>query len=428
MILHPRLRAREARNVFRQARTLALAERLDSRPLEYLKARQFRLLRWILNYAYDNIPLYRSNFDRAGVRPGDMRSLDDLEKVPILTKEQILSSYPEGIVAPGYGPATSFRCSSSGTSGVKGEYLSDRKTRDETWALLFRVRAKFGYRPWHKEGVFSFIPHKRKWFENLGYMRKFDISMGKPLPEVVEDVERINPDIIWGVPTYIHYLISEQEDIRASPKFVLCSGEYLAPVERMDIEDRFGCPVVNFYGCAEAPFISTECQLHEGQHVNMLNALVEVSRDGVQLGPGEVGDVLVTTLTNTAMPLIRYNTGDAATMSPDECSCGRHGDMLATLEGRRDDFLMTPAGRIPPMMALVAVAQPEVKGYRIVQEAMNRLVVDLKGDTIDDGTRATIAGRLGEVLKNPDLEVEFRMVSDIRPEPSGKRRVVICNA
>jgi phenylacetate-CoA ligase len=161
----------------------------------------------------------------------------------------------------------------------------------------------------------------------------------------------------------------------------------------------------------------------------MLNILVEVVGNGERrLGPGEVGDILVTTLTNTAMPLIRYRIGDAAMMSPDECSCGRRGEVLKSIEGRNDDFLKTRSGRKPPMMARLALYQPPVKGYRIVQESIGKMRVELKGEEIDEETRATIYGKLREVMEDPDLAVDFVDVDEIEPDPSGKRRVVICRA
>jgi phenylacetate-CoA ligase len=159
----------------------------------------------------------------------------------------------------------------------------------------------------------------------------------------------------------------------------------------------------------------------------MLNTLVEIQRNGEVLGPGEMGSITVTTLTNHAMPLIRYDIGDAGTMSPDECACGRRGDMLKSIEGREDDFIKTVRGPKPPMMARLAVYHPDVRGCRIIQESLDRVVLEIMGN-LNDESRATITEKMRTTMENPDLNVVFEEVDEIRPDPSGKRRVVVCKA
>lgn len=427
MILHPRTRAREIRSFRRQVKTLALADRLDSTRMEDIRRRQLKLLKWILNYAYESVPFYRESFNEAGIKPGQIRSFEDFSSVPILKKDQILENYPDGIVARGYSRENSFRCRSSGTNGIRGEYLSNWANRDENFAFLYRLRSQFGFRPKHLECVFAFLMAKKHWYQKMGFLRKVDIIMAKEPEEVIKELVELSPDTVWGVPTYIHYVASDINSFPTPLLFVLSSGELLDPAVKEELSQTFQCPVVDFYGAAEAPYISSECTLQEGQHVNMLNTFIEIQRDGQQLGPGEMGAVTVTTLTNTAMPLIRYDIGDVATMSPDECNCGRHGQILTSIEGREDDFVKTPRGKKPPMMARLAVTHPDIKGYRIIQESLDKVSLQIMG-RLDDEVRATITDKLKTTLENPDLEVKFEEVSEITPDPSGKRRVVVCKA
>jgi phenylacetate-CoA ligase len=427
LILHPRTKARQIRSFTRQLRTLALADRLESKPIEDIRSRQLKLLRHILGYAYERVPFYRKSFDGAGFDPSGVRSFEDLSEVPILRKDQILENYPDGIVARGYSRDNSFRCRSSGTSGVQGEYLSDWRNRDENFAFLYRLRSHFGYRPKHLECVFAFMEAKKNWYQRLGFLRKVDILMDKEPEEVIEELVDLSPDIVWGVPTYIEYVTSNFDEIPVSLLFVLSSGELLDPAAKGELSRKFGCPIVDFYGAAEAPYVSAECPLQNGQHVNMLNTLVEIQRNGEVLGPGEMGSITVTTLTNHAMPLIRYDIGDAGTMSPDECACGRRGDMLKSIEGREDDFIKTVRGPKPPMMARLAVYHPDVRGCRIIQESLDRVVLEIMGN-LNDESRATITEKMRTTMENPDLNVVFEEVDEIRPDPSGKRRVVVCKA
>jgi phenylacetate-CoA ligase len=427
LIFHPRSKARELHSFARQVRTLALADRLDRQPVEKTRQRQLKLLRWILGYAYENVPYYHRSFDREGLRPGDVRKLEDLSKVPVLRKSQVLGNYPGDIVARGHTRGGSFKCRSSGTSGVRGEFLSNWANRDENYAFLYRLRSWFGYRPNRIECVFAFFEAKKHWYQKLGFIKKYDILMSKEPEEVIQELISISPDDIWGVPTYIHYVASRTDSLPVPLLFALSSGELLDPIARKEITEKFNCPVVDFYGAAEAPYISSECPAQEGQHVNVLNTIIEITEDGEELAPGEMGSVTLTTLTNTAMPLIRYDIGDAATMSPEECSCGRHGPMLTSIEGRDDDFVKTPRGKKPPMMARLAVYHPNVRGYRITQESLDRVAIQAIGD-LDEETRSTITEKMRATLENPDLEVLFEEVDELRPDPSGKRRIVVCNA
>ena len=185
---------------------------------------------------------------------------------------------------------------------------------------------------------------------------------------------------------------------------------------------------MDFYGAAEQPYLSSECPLQNGgQHINMLNTLAEIVRNGERTGRGEEGEIVITTLTNRAMPLIRYNIGDVGTISGDECPCGRHGEILYNLHGRRDDFLKTRNGReIPAILVRSIITHPKIRGYRITQERVDRFTIQLMGKDVDEDIQMTITDSLSKIMDDPDLTVRFERVGTLGLDPSGKRRVVIC--
>ena len=160
MILHPRTRFREARTFSNELRTLALAEKLESMSLVEIKARQGRMLRRSVEHAYRYVPHYRKALTAADVSPDDIRSVDDIHKLPILTKEEILEG-PEQIVSSTFPVEMAFRSASSGTSGMRCTYLTDWQTRDANFALLYRAKSLFGYRPRHLEFRFTWWPSRR---------------------------------------------------------------------------------------------------------------------------------------------------------------------------------------------------------------------------------------------------------------------------
>src|SRR5262249_25603036 len=130
------------------------------------------------------------------------------------------------------------------------------------------------------------------------------------------------------------------------PRGIITSAMILHDWQRRVIEEIFACKVTNRYGCEEVSLIACECERHEGLHVNADGVYVELIRDGRPVGPGEPGSVVVTDLTNRAMPIIRYQVGDVAVWSERVCSCGRTAPLLARVEGRDADYVQTSRGEL----------------------------------------------------------------------------------
>ena len=126
------------------------------------------------------------------------------------------------------------------------------------------------------------------------------------------------------------------------------------------------------------------------------------------------------------MPLIRYRLGDVVMISEDECSCGRHGDVLSFIQGRKDDMIKTRDGRkLPPEFFSSTVTMPEIKGYMIIQEKIDRIVIKIVSDGLHPGKQELIASEFRRVIGDPDAEIELQPVDKIEPDPSSKRRLVI---
>jgi len=429
LLLHPRLRYAEVKGFFRQVWTLSLATRLEAEPADKVGARQDRLLRPIVRYAYRNVPYYRKVFDSSGIHPSSIEGLSDLPRLPFLTKSQVLENYPQAIVSREHTPKSSFVSSSSGTTGIRASFLIDWPTRHTNFALLYRARSLFGYRPKHLECRFSWRPDiKEKWFHRLGFMRLVRISHLSPAEEVLGQMVRIRPDVVYGYPSFLYTLAErcEKASLRGLKLlFILTSGELLDDRMRSTIEDFFGTRVVDLYGSAEHNFISSECPVEGTHHVNMLNLAVEIVRDGEPVSPGEDGEIVITQLTNRAMPLIRYRTGDTGRIAEDGCRCGRTGTVLEVLHGRKDDFIANTRGELfSPIIVRNAVTRQPIGAYRIVQDRVGRIVVEHTGP-LDGEFKASVGETMRAVLADEDFEVYFRRVDRIEPDKSGKRRVVI---
>ncbi len=226
---------------------------------------------------------------------------------------------------------------------------------------------------------------------------------------------------------------AEEAGIAVIPQTaILTSANVLHPYMREKIEGVFGCKVFDRYGCREAGDIASECEYHTGLHVFPWGSYVEVVDDeGRAVPPGEDGNILITSLQNYAMPLIRYKIEDRAILAAEaKCPCGRKGQFLVQVTGRALDNFRTRSGRIIPgafFSHLIGVDAKAgaVKQFQAVQEDYDhvrlRLVKRREDDSVDLAPiRAAIEKAMGAGIQ---LDVEY--VQEITPGPSGKYRYTI---
>src|SRR5262249_38034183 len=189
---------------------------------------------------------------------------------------------------------------------------------------------------------------------------------------------RRRPGLLFG---HAHSVYLLAEYVRGAglrgirPRGIITSAMVLHDWQRRVIEEVFACPVTNRYGCEEVSLIACECEQHHGLHVNSDGVYVELLRDGRPVAPGEPGSVVVTDLTNRAMPLLRYQVGDVAVWSERVCPCGRGLPLLERLEGREADYVVTARGELISGISLTenfALEVPGVAQLQIGQETERR--------------------------------------------------------
>jgi phenylacetate-CoA ligase len=245
------------------------------------------------------------------------------------------------------------------------------------------------------------------------------------------------PTLIFGhahsVYLLAQYLQSSGHPIH-HPKGIITTAMILHSWQRRTIEQVFDCPVTNRYGCEEVSLIACECEEHNGLHVNADSVFVEVlcaDDTGALTRParqGESGSVIVTDLTNRAMPIIRYQVGDVAALSDRVCSCGRGLPLLERLEGREADYVVTPAGELISGISLTenfALQVPGVVQFQIVQETLRRFCFRVvRGPEFGPDSLHRLDSL---VLRHFGRDVEYRCeyLDSIPPEPSGKYRFCI---
>jgi phenylacetate-CoA ligase len=212
------------------------------------------------------------------------------------------------------------------------------------------------------------------------------------------------------------------------PRGIIATAMVLHDWQRRVIESVFGCPVTNRYGCEEVSLIACECERHDGLHVNADGVYVEILRDGLPVGPGEPGSVIVTDLRNRAMPILRYQVGDVAVWSDRRCDCGRGLPLLERLEGREADYVLTPAGELISGISLTdnfGLHVPGLDQLQIIQETLHRFLFRIvRGPDFGEDSLRRISELVGERFGS-EVSFECEYVDAIPQEASGKYRFCI---
>ncbi len=411
-----------------------------------LRERQAATLRRLLRHAYANCPFYRARFDEAGVDPARIRDQSDIEKLPLLTRDDARDSLAAR--ASTVRPFPTIQKTTSGSSGRPLTIAYD--TDSESWrqAVKWRAYKWAGYRPGdraiHYWGPQAHIPAigKRakvtvdRFFRRERYLNCV-MQSDEALENVVQTLARERPAVIVAYARSAGNLARyvNERGARAWDTIpIICTAEQLLPQDRAAITRAFGDAVFNSYGGRETMLIAAECDAHDGLHVSTENILVEVliTENGRQraAAPGELGEVAITDLHNLGSPLIRYLNGDLAIREvPDRCACGRSLERLRSLEGRKTDTFRDGRGQqihgmlFPVLMLPYATA---VRHYQAIQHVDRSITLKVVPTPEFAAVRAKLMKSLEDAIAGVSIVIE--LVEEIPASTSGKHHPVIVEA
>lgn len=344
---------------FRKTDALSLYE--DFLKTQWLPEEQIRQIQWkkinsLLNHAYHNVPYYQRIFDSNGMKPDDVKCIDDFRKIPILTKD-IIRTNSKDMVSKKKKIFQAHRKATSGSTGNTLTFYMDRKSRSAQWATMYRQWNVGGWNPGDRivflggSSIYPSVHALMMWFyvklNNWLPLSAFDMSdenMGKWL----EKIRRSGAKFMHAVAAsaYILAKYAENNDIKGIRfNAVFTSADPLLPNYRETIQRVFSCDVFDLYGANDGGGFAFECEEHNGLHCVSEKALIEVLKeDGSAAGEGESGEIVSTDLLNYTMPFIRYKVGDIATVELNPCKCGRGLPLLKNIRGRSNDFVTTKGG------------------------------------------------------------------------------------
>ncbi len=416
----------------RQARYIAAALRHERLSAAEAQALQDRKLRAMVHHAYATTPFYRRKFRAAGLSPRHIRTVADLRHLPPTTKDELRACAPAEIVAGGYAPAATVHEATSGSSGKVLQLYHAHDAYDAYAAYAFRHLWELGYRPWHRVAYTAFDPLPALPWERVGLGGRHQVDLRKRDPRsYVEDLLRLRPQLITAYPSILLLIIgtaTPAELARIRPRAIHLHSELLTAGIRAAIGDAFGCDCFDDYSTFEFHQVAFECRQHR-YHIAADNVAVEFVRDGAPVAEGQEGEIVLTGLTNRAMPLLRYAIGDigVAGSGAGPCPCGRGFPTMGLVEGRVDDFLALPSGRrLSPRMVNPAFEHlPGILEHVLVQDAAGHVRVSLNvAEQHQVTTPGLVRQALADLFGEP-LPVEVTLTTEFERGRTGKLRCIV---
>jgi len=399
------------------------SEEFETLPREVLEALQLKRLKQVVQRVYHTVGFYRKAFDKAGVTPDDIKSLDDLRRFPFTTKQDLRENYPFGMFAVPMSSIVRLHASSgtTGRSTVVGYTKRDIETWSELMARCFVaagvtkndiIHNAYGY------GLFTGGLGAHYGAEKLG-ASVIPMSGGNTKRQIMI-LQDFGPTAICCTPSYALNLAEQGKamgiDMRSLKLRVGVFGaEPWSDKMRQEIENVLGITALNIYGLSEimGPGVAMECiEGRNGMHIFEDHFLVETihPETGEILPPGESGELVFTTITKEAFPLIRFRTRDISRLLTEPCRCGRTLHRMDRVTGRSDDMLIIRGVNVfPSQIEAILLA---IEGV----EPQYQLIVDRAGnlDTLE------IQVEVGEqIFANADevrvlQKMERRIVKDIK--------------
>lgn len=346
---------------------------IETMSREELEALQLERLQALVKRVYEKIPFYKKSFDKAGVSPDDIKSLDDLTKFPFTVKQDMRDAYPFGLFAVPNSKVSRIHCSSgtTGTATVVGYTQKDLENWGDCFARFLyaagcdsdsTIQVSYGY------GLFTGGLGAHNGAERAG-CTVLPMSTGNTKRQV-RLMKDFSVDALCCTPSYALNIAEVAEDEGFNPReFPIHAGilgaEPCSEATRAEIEEKLGIQVFDIYGLSEVmgPGVACECEKQHGLHVCEDQFIIEIV-DPKTLQPvpdGEWGEVVFTTLCKECSPLVRYRTRDISRIIVGECECGRTFRRMDRIAGRTDDMMILRGVNVfPSQIEEEIVSFPEI--------------------------------------------------------------------
>ncbi len=434
MPLHKWIISKRAKYLYYWLKDIEFSSRED------LEALQLKRLKKLLQHAYIYVPYYRRVFDDAGFKPNQLKCLDDLRKVPLLSKLDVRQNVHFSMFSDLHNKKEMHKINTSGSTGEPFVCYADKFQLEMRFATTLRALEmsgwKFGDRQlrlWHQtlgmSRIQAFKERLDAWFMRRHFVPAFEMSEDS-LKTLIRTIERKKPVLIDGYAESLNFIaMASTSKSRHCPRAVMSSAQQLTESTRSQIENQFGAKVLDKYGSREFSGIAYQCLESNHHHVQEESYVLEILVDGRPAKVGEVGEIVITDLNNFSMPLIRYRIGDmAVAVDQSICPCGRPHSQIGAISGRTQALISCTNGVWLPGTFFAHFFKDfdfAIQHYQIIQETPEQFTLKLVPKsqfTVEVKDR--IISSLKTYTGNEQI-IEVSLVDEIPLLKTGKRTPVV---
>ncbi len=394
----------------------------------------------LLNHAYNNVPHYRNIIKGSGLvidERIELKSINQLSELPILTKN-IIRKEKNNLYSTDIDARNASRNTSGGSTGEPVVFMQDSNY------LMSNLANSYLAKSWRGAGLYDNTiilwgaerdtfegkkPFKlaiKDFFLNTLRLNTFVLS-NEDKRRYLERLNKVKPKLIIAYIQSIYELAkyARQNNLEMKQQNAIhAAAGTVHPFMRDEIESVFGCRVFNHYGSREAGAIASECLAHRGLHIMMEHTLVEIVDDrGMPCKPGESGDIIITTLNNYSMPLIRYKIGDVGVLSNESnCECGCNYPKLEKITGRSTDLFKTSTGKVVDgeFFTHLFYFVEGIKLFQVIQEELDHITVKIVKDSEVSSWSLREINKKIKIVMGENCKVIFEYVEDIPKTATGK--------
>lgn len=423
-------------------------EQMDHATKEELIALQNQRLQALIQHSYANVPYYTKLFDRLGLKPEDIQCREDLQKLPILTKQLVRDHYAE-LISMDADKRHYQKGSTGGSTGMPLKFMKELTAWNMQWASSFRAWEWYGFHVGERLMTLggNSLVKKRQIFTPKDFFDQCVMrNMKRSSAEVDEAAMHAHYDAYMtykpkamrgyasSMVIFARYI--EEHHLPVVPMTcILTTGEILMPEYRKKLQEVFQCSVYDEYGAGDGGIDAHECLLQDGLHITEERCVIEITdKEGHVLPDGEIGYVTSTDLGNFVFPFIRYHVGDMAYMKPKKCSCGRESRLIGKVIGRAGKLIYNKQGvPISPTMLPIMLYRDndyhneancliynKIDKFQIRQDKKGdiRILLKLKDMKEDKKQFEYCVTNFEKHFVGSKVSLEF--VDEIPPMPSGK--------
>ena len=384
--------------------------------IEHIKSFQKKRLRSVIDNAYQHSKFYHTLFKENNLLPTDIKSQEDLQKIPVVDKSVYKNIPADDLLSDEYDKNKLKIVKTSGSSGSPFKIFISPKENDWRKAIYMRANISCGQMPLDRWIVIT-APHHFSDTTNIQRrLRIFSqscVSVFDEIDKQVETIKNLQPDIIDGYSGPILLIAKKIEIGEINPKIIFGSAELIDEESRKIIEKSFSAPYFDQFGCAEIDRSAWQCPERTGYHMDIDSVITQfVDGQGASTAPGENGDIVYTSLFNYAMPIIRYNIGDVGSESTDECNCNRGLPLMSVVEGRSDNFIPLPDGRfLSPRVFTNTMSL-----YKNYHDIVQFMIIQQSLSQIDILIQKKLDSTISEGVMEGDLITHFRKILSLKED------------